>query len=1088
MARTNAERVGQALKLLSHALAPFVERECKAHYGDEWLAEVTSQSAAGVPTKAKPDDIQFLLKAIWDQWRPIFGKVLGQSERTLVSELRDVRNRWAHQEAFTTDDAYRTLDSTHRLLQAVSAGKEAELADRLKQELLRVRFEEQARRTHRRSAEMAIEGAPTGGLKPWREIATPHRDVASGAYQQAEFAADLHQVWRGEAANEYRDPEEFFRRTFLTEGLRNLLKNAARRLAAKGGDPLVDLQTNFGGGKTHSLIALYHLAGAGPGASSLAGLEELLSEAGVDSVPEAKRAVLVGTMIGPGEVHKKDDGVEVNTLWGELALQLGGKDAYSKIADADRSGTNPGHRLVELLRAHAPCLILIDEWVAYARQLYGIDGLPAGSFDAQFTFAQALSEAAKGVPGALVVVAIPASDIEVGGEAGRSALDRLRNVVERTESSWRPASADEGFEIVRRRLFEPLDADAARNRDAVIKAHSELYRKESAEFPSHVREGEYARRMTASYPIHPELFDRLFTAWSELERFQRTRGVLRLMAAVIHELWERQDAGLLISPASVPIDAAAVTAELTRYLEEGWDAVIESDVDGPNSLPLRLDRENPALGRYSAARRVARTIYMGSAPVQEAANRGIDDRAVKLGCVQPGETPATFGDALRRLSDLSTFLYADGRRYWFARQPSVTSTAKDRAAQFSEDEVTDEISRRLRAIRDRGEFAGIHAAPASPADVPDDPSARLVVLGPEEPHSGKTAESPARDLAQRLLDERGAGPRQFRNALVFLAADHGRLADVSDAVRHWLAWRSIDEDRETLNLDAAQAKQAQTKRIEFDQVVDARLLEAWQWMIVPSLPADDPTGEIRWDAVRIAGSEPFAERAARKLKAEEGLVTTYSGVRLRLDLDRFLWAERDAVGVRELADAYAKYLYLPRLRDQRVLVDAIANGVSALTWREDTFAYAQAFDAEAKRYRGLVAGGHPDVVVDASAVVVRSEIAGIQLEAEVPEAMPAGDEGAGTDGTRPPPTGRPGAADAAMTRFYGRVDLDPVRFLRQMSIISDELVTHLGNVGAKLRLTLELEAESSDGFADDVQRTVTENAATLKFESHEFEP
>ena len=265
-----------------------------------------------------------------------------------------------------------------------------------------------------------------------------------------------------------------------------------------------------------------------------------------------------------------------------------------------------------------------------------------------------------------------------------------------------------GFEIVRRRLFEPLDSEGARQRDVVVKAYAELYRNEAAEFPAHVREADYARRMAASYPIHPELFDRLFTAWSELERFQRTRGVLRLMATVIHELWERQDGGLLISPASVPIGSPAVTAELTRYLEEGWDSVIESDVDGENSLPMRLDRENPSLGRYSAARRVARTIYMGSAPVGEAANRGIDGRAVKLGCAQPGEAQAIFGDALRRLSDVATYLYADGRRYWFARQPSVTSTAKDRAAQFSDDEATDEIARRLRATRERAEFAGIH--------------------------------------------------------------------------------------------------------------------------------------------------------------------------------------------------------------------------------------------------------------------------------------------------------------------------------------------------------------------------------------------
>ena len=171
----------------------------------------------------------------------------------------------------------------------------------------------------------------------------------------------------------------------------------------------------------------------------------------------------------------------------------------------------------------------------------------------------------------------------------------------------------------------------------------------------------------------------------------------------------------MILPAHVPIDAPAVTAELTRYLEEGWAPVIESDVDGANSRPLRIDRDNPTLSRYSATRRVARTIYMGSAPSQKAAHRGIDDRAVKLGCVQPGEAPATFGNALRRLSDVATYLYADSGRYWYSRQPSVTSTANDRAANFADEDVDEEVRGRLRGVRDRGAFAGIHASRATPA-------------------------------------------------------------------------------------------------------------------------------------------------------------------------------------------------------------------------------------------------------------------------------------------------------------------------------------------------------------------------------------
>src|ERR1039458_851053 len=690
MAVTNHERVGRALGLMTQGLAPFVGRECRARCGGNWVARMAVATAQS-GERVSATDAQFLLRVVWDEWNAVFRNVLGRSERTYVSELRDIRNRWAHQDAFSGDDAYRALDSMHRLLLAVSAADQAVEVDRIRQDLLRSKFAEQARQTQRKSAVAPVEGQPAVGLKPWRQVVTPHPDVASGRYQQAEFAADLHQVWRHEASDEYGEPVEFFRRTFLTDGLRELLLNAVRRFRKEGGDPVVELQTNFGGGKTHSMIALYHLA-AGYPPHELPGVETMLAEGGLEAPPSAKSVVLVGQMISPGVTYDKGKNIKVNTLWGELAWQLGGLDGFSLVADADRTGTSPGAALVDLLRRYSPCLILIDEWVAYARQLYGVDGLPAGSFDAQFTFAQALAEACRAVDGALLVVSIPASDIEVGGEGGRAALERLKNVVGRMEASWRPASAEEGFEIVRRRLFDDLPADAAPARDAVVKAFGNLYRAQRGEFPSGTSEGEYERRLTAAYPIHPELFDRLYGEWSTLDKFQRTRGVLRLMAAVIHELWERNDSSLLIMPARIPFSAPAVSSELTRYLEEGWTPVIEGDIDGPNALPLRLDRDNPNLGRYSATRRGARTIYLGSAPTQQAANRGIDDRSIKLGCVQPGESAATFGDALRRLTDQATYLYVDGQRYWYSLQPSVGRLAHDRAtSHFSDEDVDEEI-------------------------------------------------------------------------------------------------------------------------------------------------------------------------------------------------------------------------------------------------------------------------------------------------------------------------------------------------------------------------------------------------------------
>jgi hypothetical protein len=1096
VATTNHERVGRALALLSEGLAPFVARECQTRYGERWLQAVTRMDPATVQSgkKVSPTDAAFLLKVIWDEWQSVFRTTLGRSERSYVNELRGVRNRWAHQDTFSGDDAYRALDSVHRLLLAVSAAEEAVEVDRMRQDLLRSRFAEQARSSQRRGAVAPVEGRPAGGLTPWREVVTPHPDVASGRYQHAEFAADLHQVWRDEAADEYGKPVEFFRRTFLTEGLRQLLGNAVRRWRGDGGDPVVELQTNFGGGKTHSMIALYHLA-AGYPLHELPGVEAMLAEGGLERPPPATSAVLVGQMISPGVVYDKGGGASVRTLWAELAWQLGGADGYALVAEADRSGTSPGSALIDLFRRYSPCLVLIDEWVAYARQLYGTDGLPAGSFDAQFTFAQALAEAARSVEGALLVVSIPASDIEVGGEGGKAALERLKNVIGRMESSWRPASAEEGFEIVRRRLFDDLPAAAAPARDAVVKAFGNLYRGQRAEFPSGCPEADYERRLASAYPIHPELFDRLYGEWSALDKFQRTRGVLRLMAAVIHELWERNDTSLLVMPATIPIDAPAVSAELTRYLEEGWTPVIESDIDGPNALPLRLDRENPSLGRYSATRRVARTIYLGSAPTQQAANRGVDDRSIKLGCVQPGESPATFGDALRRLGDQATYLYVDGARYWYSLQPSVTRLAQDRAASnFTDDDVDEVIRQRLATATkagQRGDFAHVHPAPRTPAEVPDEAEVRLVVLGPEHPHSSKTADSPARLAAGQFLERRAAGDRLYRNMVVFLAADKARLDELRQGVRTFLAWSSIDDDSVTLNLDNFQRRQAEDKRGQFEDVVKQRVGETFAWVLLPSQSATDPA--ITWDETRVTGPEPLAVRVSRKLVAEEALITRYSGVRLRMDLDRVpLWRD-DYVRLKQLWSDYSQYLYLPRLRDSGVLVDAVGQGVALLTWSSDTFAYASSVDEASGRFSGLVAGEHPAVVLDSEAVVVKPEAAVRQLEAE--RAAAASASGArpvvgGTEAAAPvDAAGAPPepAAPASKMRFYGRVSVQPVRMLRDLGDIADAIVAQLGRADAEVTITVEIEASAEDGFDDDIRRTVSENARTLKFEAHEFE-
>ena len=695
MVMANTERVAKALDLLRDGLGPACEATWRGFYGDGWLQQVNSR-LHHPDREPSVGDAAFLFKGVKATWNEVFGHALGPSVRSLVFEVSDVRNRWAHQQSLTSDDTVRALDSMERVLEAFGNSDQRDQIRVLRRDLMRQMFDEESRSERRRTAAKPTEGTPHAGLTPWRDIIAPHADVAAGRFEQAEYAADLALVADGGAEPEYQDPQAFFARTYVTQGLRDLLAGASRRLSGQGGDPVIELQTNFGGGKTHSLIALYHLA-SGTGAARLPGLAEILAEEDLTLPARVNRAVLVGQMISPSAPKPVGGGIRLHTLWGHLAYQLGGKDGYDIVRADDLAGTSPGAALTTLFERFGPAVVLIDEWVAYARQLRdgsgddgpGAERLAGGDFDTQFTFAQALTEAAAAVPDVVVLISIPASDVEVGGPKGRTALEKLKNVVARKAAQWQPASPDESFEIVRRRLFDPIPAERARVRDGVIRAFCDMYRSQGDKFPAGVGEGEYRRRMELCYPIHPELFDRLFDDWSALDKFQRTRGVLRLMALAISQLWQRDDRSLLIMPGNLPMDYGLLVSEMKKYLEDGWDPVIKADVDGANSLPLRIDQNNSHFGRLSAARRAARAVYMGSAPRPDG-RRGVDLKSVVLGCAQPGESPGQFADALRRLSGEATHLYVDGAQYWYSLIPNVTRIAADRAGSNYDDRDADD--------------------------------------------------------------------------------------------------------------------------------------------------------------------------------------------------------------------------------------------------------------------------------------------------------------------------------------------------------------------------------------------------------------
>jgi len=1104
MGMSNRERVGRGMELLRDGLGPFVLRECLAKLPQPQADAVAKRLFPdGAPKAAENEadltermDVQEVIFVMWDFWREVFHDQLGHAGRNLLGELRTVRNEWAHLKPFSLDDAQRALDSMTRMLDMVSAGQ-AEETRQHATALLRQRFESETENAKRRAAEEVATGS-VQGLKPWRDIAQPHPDVATGRYAQAEFAADLWQVHQGRAGSEYGDPTEFFRRTFPTDGIRRLARMALERVSGGGGEPVVELQTSFGGGKTHSLLVLYHLLGGKVAAEDADAVELLLKDAGVDSAPEANRAVLVGTRLTPAQPWTRPDGTEIRTLWGEMAWQLGGAEGYAMVAEADRKAVNPGAELLEaLFNRYAPAVVLVDEWVVFARQLVDRTDLPAGTFEANQSFAQSLTEAAASADRAMVVVSLPESDIEKGGPAGDKALEHLRHVVRRMEGVWKPATSEESFEIVRRRLFLPVADVPARN--ATCRAFSDLYQRHRGDFPSECAEAGYESRMQRAYPIHPELFDRLYADWSTIERFQRTRGVLRLMAKVIHHLWARGDQAPIILPGTVPLDASDLQSELTQYLPEGWDAVIDNDVDGPNSRPLQVDRASPAFGKVQAARRVTRAVFLGSAPSVATQNvRGLEISRVKLGAAMPGEAPALYGDALGRLGEELTYLYSDASRYWYDTRANVNRTARDRASQVKAEQVEDALIEMLRERRPRGPFAAVHAAPASSGDVPDEQQLRLVILGPSATWIAKQERSPAHEAAAEILASRGTSPRTWQNRLVFLAPERNRLQELEEAVKSWLAWRSVVDDihSEQLNVDTYQRRNAEGKLANAERTVRARLVETWCRLLVPT---QQGTAPIAWAVEKLsAGGDSFEQRAGQKLKDARQVIDNMGAVYLLKFLtDYNLWQGRDHIDVRQLWDWHCQYLYLPRLTEQNVLLGAIQEAVQSIG--KSPFAYADGFDEDTGRYQNLKLDGEPISAIraDGVSVIVEIDVARAQRQAEqqpdprpvvpTPPGTPTGTT-TGTDtGGAPPPPDPP--RERVYRRFHGSVVLpDTLRIGSRAGDIADEVLRHLANLkGASLEVTLEIQARLPEGAPDDIRRTIEENCRTLKFTDYGFE-
>ena len=1104
--RPNRDALNRAIDIYRDAMRPFITRNLRKVRGgsiEDHLCAALPRRDAQIRADLRPNrsnlddlfDVNDFARIVSHFWRSCFNQAFThpQGVESVLNIVAEARNKAAHPGAEDVS-AGSAEGGMEQIIEALNRINAPEQRDRVQLILdtLRAGPTPQLMPAPPEPEPVTQSATRRSDLAPWREVIQPNDDVRTGAFQQAEFAADLQQVYDGRAHEAYANPVAFFNQTYITPGLRTLLISTLRRISGRGGDPVIQTKTGFGGGKTHSLIALYHLVNSSralldlPRESAYAptreGLQQIVSDAGLDGEDiSAEVSVLSGTYLSPTDTNTTEQGGPLNTLWGTMAYQLGGQAAYEIVAEAARTWRAPGGaQLEQLFERVGPCVILIDELVAYARN--------AGDRqDNIYTFIQNLTEAARRSERVALVVTLPESSQEAGGEQGQAVLARLDSHLGRIEAVWQPLEIHQAFEVVRRRLFGSAINEA--ERDRTCQGFAAMYSRQRSDYPRETSEGAYLERMKQCYPIHPEIFDRLYQDWSSIHRFQRTRGVLRMMANCISRLWLNEDPAPLILPGDVPLSDPALVGEFTPLLAGNWSPVM-SEVDGDGSRADSLDKEQRRFSDVGgAARRITRTVFLGSAT--SGAIRGLNEERIRLGVVQPGHGVSVYNDALNRLSRELYYLYQSDGRYYFHAEENLNKVAVDRANDFTDREVDEEIVRRLGAAVGRRADVLVCPDPNDRNAVPEGEQVRLVVLSPSQTLPSRSAEADrAAESALRILQMRGDAPRVRKNLLVFLSAKEDEVRALRRETRRFLSWKSIREgERRLTTLTGDREQQVRDSIRTTDQAVDSALVRAYRWALSPSQPdpnqADYQLTPFDCDPVDFGD---LATAAFRKLIAEEAVVETIAPKALATMLDQHIWNSPayggDQIPIDTLWDLVAGNVYLHRLKNHHVLKNAIDAGVL-----EGAFGHADSYDDGSGIYRDLrfrapPLGGMGQFAEERSGLLVHPDMAKLQMElqqAEADQSTSAADDATtdlcpGSDPTHEP-KGEPATTHVAARKvLHGAISLD------QISQLQEEIIRNLSDGDTEITITIAIDARNSAGFSENTLRAVRENSEQLGVE------
>ncbi len=999
--------------------------------------------------------------------------------RSCLQELQDTRNSWAHFDDNTLDD-----DEAERAFSnMIQVSKLLEMPE-LEEELKRIKGGTQARVEPTPQAErIQPQGAPqdnngavdyNGVLPAWFNSILPQYDIRNGQLDESIFAANIEEVATGTAPVVYQDIVSFFDRTYVTDGMRELIRRVVQALNGKESqNRVISLQTGFGGGKTHSLISLYHTVKYSRDFRNMEAARQILDPEDMPQFDDARVAVFTQNTVSVVDGHQAEDGIITHTLWGELAWQLGGREGYEHVRQADEQRIAPTAKDIKsVIKGATPALILIDELADYCAKASGLTVGGGTLFTQTNSFMQTLTEVVASVPRTVLICTLPASATEVASsEIGQEILSALETRVVRVGSSVKPVDDEEIFEVVRRRLFDKMQKPEVI--EQVARKYKDMYHNRRDALPLEADRVTYVERIKKAYPFHPELIDIFRVRWGSDSRFQRTRGVLRLLASIVKDLWLRRSTLVgtqaLIQTSDVQLEnLPTLQSTITSLMGAQWDSVMHADVIGTISNAYKLDEQNAGnnIGKYHLATAVTTTVLMAS--VGSSSQKGLSLKQLKLCLLKPDAFQHIDIDStLNQLENIVHYMYRSSiggeQSYWFQSKPNINILINQAKGDVKEDEINAEI---LKMIKQTVANVGQVKVLVDPTgDVPEQKQLTFVVLHPQYTvAAGGNVSRTAQQVIKQIAQQRGSSQRVYRNTMLFLISSEAGKATLSTKLREFLACDKIITEYSS-QLDADQRKDvADRKKLSADAAKE-QLIHAYNTVVKCERDV------LRTQEISTFASDFAAQIVVNTLKElhENGIVLRRIGLNI-IDRNGLMPTVEKPVKVNDLFEAFLRFDDKPMILNAEAITDTVNRYCEEGMWNVGTGAgdpYARIYHNERVAFLNPQEEGY--WLLDPS-VMPKPAGGGGGPTPEPP-----------TPGPTPTPGPVPGPEPTPETKIYKKVTISGNVPIENYSQLFSSFVNTLKNNHLKIEVKFMASNNSTSPLAENspIVKSVKESASQL---------